>query len=73
MTNGLGKSDSPAVCARQRCVQVGQSPTGAPMGSTISKGGGNASLASHDPYSDFLNPVWGQLLTERYAEFERVQ
>ena len=39
------KSDSPVVCAEQRVVQEGWSPSGARMRSAISKRGGNASRA----------------------------
>ena len=41
----LEKSDCAVVCAEQRIVQEGLSPTGARMRGAISKSGGNASLA----------------------------
>jgi hypothetical protein len=45
MTNERGKSDRPIVCAEQRVVREGWSPSGAQMRGAISKSGGNASLA----------------------------
>jgi len=45
MMNGREKSDSAVVCAEQRVVREGSSPSGARMRGAISKGGGNASLA----------------------------
>jgi hypothetical protein len=45
MMNGREKSDSAIVCAGQRVVREGSSPSGARMRGAISKGGGNASLA----------------------------
>ena len=41
-------ADANIVCAGQRINQEGSSPSGALMGSTISKSGGNASLAGED-------------------------
>ena len=38
-------ADRSVVCAEQRIVQEGSSPSGARMRSTVSKSGGNASLA----------------------------
>jgi hypothetical protein len=40
-----GVAERLVVCAGQRPDQVGQSPTGARVRGTISKSGGNASLA----------------------------
>ena len=45
MMNGQEKSDFGIVCAGQRPDREGSSPSGARMGSAVSKGGGNASLA----------------------------
>lgn len=45
MMNGLEKSDSTVVCAGQRVVQEGSSPSGARMRGVISERGGNASWA----------------------------
>jgi len=45
MMNGPEKSDSAIVCAGQRVVQEGSSPSGARMRGVISKRGGNASRA----------------------------
>ena len=45
MMHGTQKSDSPVVCAGQRVVQEGSSPSGARMRSVISERGGNASRA----------------------------
>lgn len=39
------KSDAPVLCAEQRVVQEGSSPSGARMRGAVSKSGGNASLA----------------------------
>jgi hypothetical protein len=39
------KSDCAVLCAEQRVAQEGWSPSGAQMRSTVSKSGGNASLA----------------------------
>jgi hypothetical protein len=39
------KSDCAVVCAEQRVVQEGSSPSDARMRSVVSKSGGNASLA----------------------------
>ena len=41
----LEKSDCAVVCAEQRIVQEGWSPSGARMRSAVFKSGGNASLA----------------------------
>jgi hypothetical protein len=38
-------TETPVVCAEQRVVQEGSSPSGARMRGAISKSGGNASLA----------------------------
>lgn len=43
--NARGKSDSPIVCAGQRIVQEGSSPSDAQTGGVVSKGGGNSSPA----------------------------
>ena len=43
-----GKSEPPIVCAGQRVVQEGSSPSDARMRSVISEGGGNASLAEEN-------------------------
>lgn len=45
MMNGPEKSDSVVVCAGQRVVQEGSSPSDARMRSVISERGGNASRA----------------------------
>jgi len=45
MMNGQEKSDSVVVCAGQRVVQEGSSPSDARMRSVISERGGNASRA----------------------------
>ena len=45
MMHGTQKSDSPVVCAGQRVVQEGSSPSDAWMRSVISERGGNASRA----------------------------
>jgi len=45
MMNGPEKSDSAILCAGQRVVQEGSSPSGARMRSVISERGGNASRA----------------------------
>ena len=45
MMHGTQKSDSPIVCAGQRVVQEGSSPSGARMRGAISERGGNASRA----------------------------
>jgi len=45
MMNGPEKSDSAIVCAGQRVVQEGSSPSGARMRGVISERGGNASRA----------------------------
>ncbi len=45
MMYGLEKSDSAIVCAGQRVVQEGSSPSGARMRGAISERGGNASRA----------------------------
>ena len=45
MMHGREKSDSAIVCAEQRVVREGSSPSGARMRGAISKDGGNASLA----------------------------
>ncbi len=45
---GRQKSAEGIVCAGQRINQEGSSPSGALMGSIISKSGGNASLAGED-------------------------
>ena len=45
MMNGLEESDSVVVCAGQRVVQEGSSPSDARMRSVISERGGNASRA----------------------------
>ncbi len=45
MSHGRGKSDCCVVCAEQRIVQEGSSPSGARMRGAISESGGNASLA----------------------------
>ena len=45
MTHGLAKSDFAVVCAGQRVVQEGSSPSDARMRSVISERGGNASRA----------------------------
>src|SRR5438094_422142 len=39
------ESDRPIVCAEQRVIQEGSSPSGDRMRITVSKSGGNASLA----------------------------
>jgi hypothetical protein len=44
-TNVQEKSDRAVVCAEQRVVQEGSSPSGDRMRITVSKSGGNASLA----------------------------
>ena len=46
MMHDSQKSGPCIVCAEQRVDQEGSSPSGAQMRSVISKGGGNASLAS---------------------------
>ena len=43
--NGREKSDPVVVCAGQRVVQEGRSPSGARMRGVMSESGGNASLA----------------------------
>jgi len=43
--NSYGKSDDSVMCAGQRIDREGLSPSGAQMRSTVSKSGGNASLA----------------------------
>jgi hypothetical protein len=45
MMNELEKSDPSIVCAEQRVVQEGSSPSDAQMRSVISEGGGSASPA----------------------------
>ena len=45
MMNGPEKSDSVVLCAGQRVVQEGSSPSGARMRGVISERGGNASRA----------------------------
>jgi len=45
MMYGPEKSDPSIVCAGQRVVQEGSSPSGARMRGAISESGGNASLA----------------------------
>ena len=45
MMHGLEKSDFAIVCAGQRVVQEGSSPSGARMRGAISERGGNASRA----------------------------
>jgi len=48
MMHGRGESDRPIVCAGQRKDQEGSSPSGAQIGSIISKSGGNSSLAGEN-------------------------
>ena len=48
MMHGQEKSDSVVVCAEQRVVQEGSSPSGARMRGAISESGGNASLAEEE-------------------------
>ena len=53
---GSGQSDDRVLCAEQRVVQEGLSPSGAQMRGAVSEGGGNASLARGserygDPYT----------------------
>jgi hypothetical protein len=43
--NEHGKSDGPVVCAEQRIVQEGRSPSDALVRGVVSESGGNASLA----------------------------
>jgi hypothetical protein len=45
---GHRKSEMPIVCAGQRVIQEGSSPSGARMRGAISKSGGNASLAGKE-------------------------
>ena len=58
MMNGPEKSDSVVVCAGQRVVQEGSSPSDARMRGVISERGGNASRAGGEK-EGMEKPTWG--------------
>ena len=64
MMHGLEKSDLAIVCAGQRVVQEGSSPSGARMRGVISERGGNASRAGE------RRKVWRSLYRARRRKLD---
>ena len=61
-------AESLVVCAGQRVAQEGSSPSGALMESTVSKSGGNASLAVACGWRGGGQGVHREVESEGYAE-----